>query len=63
MYNVVDFQCKAKCPYHCYSWMVDNGGRLQEDKTLSFRVGKGIIDIVIKIKHVICEEISDCDNS
>ena len=52
-YNVVDIQCKAKCPYHCKSWMIGIGGGdwsnghpmgegLQEDRTLSFLIGKSI---------------------
>ena len=52
-YNVVDIQCKAKCPNHCKSWMIGIGGGnwsngkpmgdgLQEDRTLSFLIGKSI---------------------
>ena len=52
-YTVVDMQCKAKCPYHCKSWMIHIGGYdlpngqpmgegLQEDRALSFLIGKSI---------------------
>ena len=41
-----DIKCKAKCPYHCKSWMVGVGGYdgvgfgHLEDKTLTLKVGK-----------------------
>ena len=55
---MVDLQCRAKCPYHCNSWMIDIGGGnwtngkprgmgLQEDITLSFKVGKNMMNVTI----------------
>ena len=69
-YNVVDMQCKAKCPYHCKSWMIIIGGYnlsngqpmgegLQEDRTLSFLIGKLITNLGSGIKD---SQITDTSN-
>ena len=42
-----DSKCRAKCPYHCKSWITlmsdgyvrEWGGGFLEDKTLTFQVG------------------------